>query len=267
MATVVWRMTDYLEYNIVRVAVLLDRRATKGVAMQGSLIGLTPWLVGLWGLWAITLASSLFGGRLAGWFRLASSFTLVIAGWNAAWLNQSTADQGFGVLIAMGMTLGFVGDLLMARVFPLRRYLLAGMAAFGLGHVAYIAAALSLGNTAGLNAAGPRFGAWIVWLAIGGFGWLLVVFRNRKATAANAVLPWVALPYALLLASTAGFATGLALQARRFVPFAVGAALFLFSDLILAGRLFGGLRFRRLDDIIWLTYGPGQMSIVFSSLL
>ena len=260
-------MTDYLEYNVFRVAALLDREARKGIAMQGSLIGLTPWLIGLWGLWAITLASSLFGGRLAGRLRLASSFTLVIAGWSGAWLNRFTADQPFAMLIAVGMTLGFVGDLLMARVFPLRCYLLAGMAAFGLGHVAYIAAALTLGNTAGLNAAGPRFGAWIVWLAIGALGWRTVVFRNRKATAGDAVLHWGALPYALLLASTAGFATGLALQAPRFLPFAVGAALFLFSDLILAGRLFGGLRFRRMDDAIWLTYGPGQMLIVFAALL
>jgi hypothetical protein len=77
-------------------------------------------------------------------------------------------------------------------------------------------------------------------------------------------LHWVALPYALLLASTAGVATGLALQDTAFWPMAAGAALFLLSDLILAAQLFNGRRFRLIDDVIWLTYGPGQMLIVYS---
>ncbi len=66
------------------------------------------------------------------------------------------------------------------------------------------------------------------------------------------------------LASTAGFASGLALQAGGFTPLAIGAALFLLSDLILAAQLFNNLRFRFIGDIVWLTYGPAQMLIVFS---
>jgi hypothetical protein len=73
------------------------------------------------------------------------------------------------------------------------------------------------------------------------------------------------LPYALLLASTAGLATGLALQSTYFVPLAIGAALFLLSDLILAGELFSGLQFPLIGDVIWLTYGPGQALIVYAS--
>ena len=85
-----------------------------------------------------------------------------------------------------------------------------------------------------------------------------------SAGIAPTVVHWIALPYALLLAGTAGVATGLALQDGRFVPLALGAALFLLSDLILAGEMFSGMRFRLIGDIIWLTYGPAQMLIVYS---
>jgi hypothetical protein len=43
----------------------------------------------------------------------------------------------------------------------------------------------------------------------------------------------------------------------------LGGALFLISDLILAFRLFHG-SFYMAGDAVWLTYGPGQMLIVFS---
>ncbi|MBK7217160.1 MAG: hypothetical protein IPH95_08940 [Candidatus Promineofilum sp.] len=78
------------------------------------------------------------------------------------------------------------------------------------------------------------------------------------------VIHWIALPYALLLATTAGLATGLALAEGRLAPLALGTALFLLSDLILAGEMFSGLSFPLIDDVIWLTYGPAQMLIVYS---
>ncbi len=196
-------------------------------------------------------------GRMPTWTRMASSLTLVVAAWMA--LTGTGAGNRFAWLIALGMTLGFVGDLCMARLLPVSPHVLWGMAAFGLGHVAYIAALVGFGNAAGLNATGPRMVAWLVWLAIGAAAWYLVVFRGQRPT----VLHWAALPYALLLASTSGFASGLALQWSAAIPLAVGAALFLLSDLILAGRLFAGRSFRLIDDVVWLTYGPGQMLIVY----
>jgi hypothetical protein len=166
----------------------------------------------------------------------------------------------FARLIAVGMTFGLLGDLFMARLLPVSPHVLWGIGAFGLGHVAYIAAILGFGDARGLNAAGPRLAAWLAWLIIGAGAWYFVVFRGQRPT----VLHWAALPYSLLLASTTGFATGLAFQHPAFTPLAIGAALFLISDLILAARLFAGRSFPRIDDIIWLAYGPGQMLIVYS---
>ncbi len=199
-------------------------------------------------------------GRMPTWTRMASSAVLVVAGWSWAALARGSGAATFALLIAVGMTLGFLGDLFMAKLLPVSPHVLWGIGAFGLGHVAYIAAILGYGSAHGLDAAGPRFGAWLVWLLIGAVAWYFVVFRGQKPTA----LHWAALPYSLLLASTAGFATGLALQDPAFVPLAIGAVLFLISDLILAAQLFAGRRFRLIDDVVWLTYGPGQMLIVYS---
>jgi len=52
-------------------------------------------------------------------------------------------------------------------------------------------------------------------------GWFFVVFRGQDPT----LVHLVALPYALLLASTAGLGSGLARQDRRFIPLALGGAL------------------------------------------
>jgi uncharacterized membrane protein YhhN len=216
----------------------------------------------LWG--ALLFGGFIFGGgsdrRMPRWTRLTSSLILVILAWSWAAVMPAQPRGNFALLIAVGMTLGFVGDLFMARVFSIRGHVLAGMGSFALGHVAYIAAGIYLGNATGLNAPGPRFVALAAWLLIGAAGWYLVVYRRQKPT----VMRRAALPYALLLSSTAGIATGLALQEPRLIPFAVGAALFLFSDLLIAAKLFAGRATRGIDidDLIWLTYGPGQMLIV-----
>jgi hypothetical protein len=224
------------------------------------------WLIGLLVLWALFL----FGGFILGsgdparrmptWTRMASSATLVVAAYNWYLFARGTAVSGYALLIAIGMTFGFIGDLWLAGLLPGGRNVIGGIAAFGIGHIFYIIAFLRFSEAAGLAAAGPRWGALAVWLLLGAVGWYVVVFRGQPPT----TITWIALPYALLLASTAGLATGLALQDGRFIPLAVGAALFLLSDLILAGELFAGLSFPLIGDVIWLTYGPAQMLIVYS---
>jgi hypothetical protein len=67
----------------------------------------------------------------------------------------------------------------------------------------------------------------------------------------------------MLLAGTAGFTSGLALQERSLIGLGLGGALFLISDLILAFPMFRE-PFYLSGDAVWLTYGPGQMLIVYS---
>jgi len=163
------------------------------------------------------------------------------------------------------MTFGLLGDLALAGWLPGGRNVIMGIAFFGIGHIFYITAMLRFASVAGLTASGPRWGALAVWLLVGLVGWYIVVMRGAAAGGITpGIVHWIALPYALLLAGTAGVATGLALQDGRFIPLAIGGALFLLSDLILAGEMFSGLSFRLIGDVIWLTYGPAQMLIVYS---
>ncbi|MBU2603834.1 MAG: lysoplasmalogenase [Actinobacteria bacterium] len=235
-------------------------------------------------IWALLL----FGGfafgsavddpthRMPTWTRMASSLVLVAAGWAWFALSRSRSGRGdrgsrsdrddrgvtrFSLFVALGMTAGLAGDLILAGLLPGGENVLAGIAAFGIGHVLYIAAILHWAGRRGFNRAGPRWVAFAVWWVVGAVAWCLVVLRGQEAT----VLHWAALPYALLLAGTCGAATGVAAQTRAFVPMAVGAALFLASDLILAAQLFNDLDFTLIGDVIWLTYGPGQMLIVYTN--
>jgi len=215
---------------------------------------------GLLALWAALL----FGGFLLGsdpgrrrrmprWTRLGSSAVLVALAWYGYGLAALPPVRGFALFIALGMTGGFLGDLYMARVLPSTSRVLSGMTAFGLGHGAYILAAwLRLGRL-------PWAFLVLAWLLAGGLV-RRVVFRH----APPGILRWAALGYGLLLATTAGMAAALAWDAPPFWIFAVGSGLFLVSDLILAGQLFGELDFPYVDDLVWLLYGPGQAGMVLS---
>ena len=221
----------------------------------------------MWLLWAALL----FGGFLFGpadasqrmpqWTRLASSALLVVAGWSWFAFTRNSTANNFVLWLAIGMSFGFLGDLFMAGVLPGGRNVLGGMATFGLGHVAYIIGIWHYSSQLGLTNGAARWGSLIVWWIIGAVAWYFVVYRGQQPT----TLHQAALPYALLLASTVGVATGLALQQGQFTWLAVGAALFLISDLILAAQLFNGMSFFLIGDVIWLTYGPGQMLIVYAA--
>lgn len=230
-----------------------------------------PFLIALVALWALLL----FGGfalgrtspdgrqRMPTWTRMASSAALTLIGWLGVYLFRPTPVGIYALLIAIGMSLGLLGDLILAQILALPQHTLFGMAAFGLGHIAYIAAALTLAAQFGLGAPGPLWGALAVWLVIGAVGWYVVVVHGQKPNA----LIWAALPYSLLLAGVTGLFTGVALQAPIVAVAAVGAALFLISDLILARQLFRDWSFPLIGDVIWLTYGPGQALIVASVVI
>lgn len=225
------------------------------------------WMLVLWGMWVLLLFGGFAFGKLSEdrtrrmpiWTRMGSSLVLLVAAWLWFWETREATTATYSALIAVGMSLGFIGDLFMAGLIriPNFEHVLGGMSAFGLGHIAYITGILWITQQYG---EGLHWLALIGWLGISIMSWYVVVYRGQKPTA----LHYVALPYALLLAVTAGAATGLALQAPAFSLLAFGAALFLLSDLILAAQLFNGLRFYLISDVIWLTYGPGQMLIVYT---
>lgn len=221
----------------------------------------------LWMVWAVCL----FGGYFARqgvtafdtWMvgRLASSAVLVVAGGVLAAAMAGDVGRRIGCLVAVGMTLGFLGDLFNAGMIPLfgQDPVLGGIAAFGLGHIAYISAWVALARRLGMNNGSKRLAAIAVWQLLGLVGWYFAAYRGNPTS----VLVWPALPYSLLLAGTAGVTAWLAAEDRRFMGLALGGALFLLSDLILAVRLFHG-EFAHASEAVWFHYGPAQMLIVYA---
>ncbi len=195
--------------------------------------------------------------------RLLSSATLVVAGWVIRGGKARGPAKNYSHQIAKGMTWGFVGDVCMLFAVPL------GMLTFGIGHVEYSRGMWRLGKEEGLDSALARFSAWATWLGLGVAGWYFVVHTGPKG---GSPLAWAALPYTLLLSTTAGLASGLALQKARYLPLALGSAMFLASDLVIAMRMFNPELFAQIPDsirgdLVWLLYGTGQALIVSSALL
>ncbi len=217
-------------------------------------------------LWAIFL----FGGFIFGrrdeyrrmplWTRIVSSAVLVLLAWFLAWQESSR----YSFLIAIGMTLGFLGDLYMADLIPWPRpHVLGGMGSFGLGHVAYISGLLGYAR-ANQIIGSERWLSWLVWLLIAAVIWYVLIYRGAEPNQ-RTVLHTAALPYALLLASTVGVSMGIAWSAPAMWLFTMGAMLFLFSDLLIAVDLFNHKQFYLMGDVIWLTYGPAQLLIIMTT--
>lgn len=223
----------------------------------------------LWLIWAALLAGGLIADNMgnpsvSSFGRLASSVVLILAGW--VWYSacRGTGAGKYALLIAIGMTLGALGDFFMSGLLQqwivLPKPELGGMAAFGLGHVVYMMGFFEARRRAQLNS---NFAMWVsilLWQLVNLAGWYFVVFLSTKES--TRLLVWPALPYSQLLAGTAGVATGLAVQNRRFTLVAVGAALFLISDLVLAWGMFRG-SFPHRTEAVWIPYGGGQMMIVY----
>ncbi len=225
----------------------------------------------LWVLWLALLTAGL-GGRLdsSGWLsahetalKAASSAVLGIAAWYAASRLTPAALRAPMRCIAVGMTLGMLGDAspLLGDRWPDPQRTLGNMLLFGVGHVAYITASWHWRRQL------PRPCTWSWWAAvITAIGLAIVTWYFAAATGTQCVgLRGPALGYTLLLATTVGVMGGLALQDRRFLPLALGAALFFVSDALLAVWIFHSAVYRPFD-LVWLSYGLGQMLIVYGAI-
>jgi len=216
-------------------------------------------------------AALLFGGFLFGepepgkehriptWARMGSSFMLALAAWSWWLIADFTDFDRLALLFAVGMSFGLLGDLFMARlIIRSEHYVLGGMGAFAMGHIAYITGLLTFADVIGLSVdVTVLVVCWIVAVVL----WYLIIFRPSPMKEAP---HFAALPYALLLATTAGVALSLSSQSAEFLLLAVGAVLFFISDLILAAHLFSHLKLPMVHDVVWLTYGPAQMLLIFT---
>jgi hypothetical protein len=224
----------------------------------------------LWCIWALLLAGGLIASvganaslsSLETELKVASSLVLVACGWLAL-TTVVSAMRPITRLIAVGMTLGFLGDAspLLGSLWPVPQRTLGNMLLFGLGHVAYIRACVLVRRADHNRCDTARWcGSFAVWLAIGAVLWYFAAYTGTQ----HPEMRFPALAYTLLLSATVGAAVGCALSNRSFVPVAAGAILFLISDLLLAVWIFRD-PVQPSFDLVWLCYGVGQMLIVFGS--
>lgn len=200
-------------------------------------------------------------GRMPASTELPQSFLLI----GLALIVAATGIRGtplgtLGWLVMLGIAFGFLGDLFMADVFGQEDHVLYGMAAFAVGHVFYMFGFREIALAFGLHNRGSYLaGIAIMWIVAVVIWWLMI-----RSPAGDRFMQRVALGYALFLASMAGYALGIAWQQPAFWPMAVGGILFVFSDGLIAARMFGGREFRYQGDVIWLTYIIAQALIVMA---
>lgn len=232
-------------------------------------IGFFSYIIMFWGI--LLFGGLLFSGRkpkgnqqIPRWARLGSSCVLAIGAWLWFAISLGAIVDALIIWIALGMSLSLLGDVLLSGILQRRHALLEGMGAFAIAHIAYIIGLLAVGQALHL-ADWQRHLPWLLLFVVtSGTGWYLVVFFKQSY---RTLAHYVALPYTILLSTTAGLSVIIALQNPFFSLLSVGTILFLLSDLVLAVALFRYAQRAWLHDVVWVLYGTGQMLIVFGLLL
>ncbi len=191
---------------------------------------------------------------------LSTSWILVVCAW-IIWAASTTLLTP-ALLIALGMTFGAIGDLVLADVVKVRNTLIGGIVIFALGHICYIIGFSQTARILGLSDPFSESLMWVVFVVIAAFLWFFFIFNPAKSR----VLNLGSLLYGWLIAIMAGTATALALDDSRFALTAVGGVLFLISDMILGNRELRDHGWFLVHDVVWVLYITGQALIVLTTV-
>jgi uncharacterized membrane protein YhhN len=165
-------------------------------------------------------------------------------------------DSPFACWMIVGLVFGAIGDAaLLGRG---RRWFLAGLVAFLVGHVAYVGGfALLIAPERWLGAAG-----WPVVLPIAVGGVALAVLWNRLGALRIPVIVYVLVIVAMVIGALAVYRAD-ALPDPARTRLLVGATLFFLSDLAVARDRFVG---RAFSNKLWglPAYYAGQLAIAWS---
>ena len=167
--------------------------------------------------------------------------------------------------IALGLTLGAVGDWFLAR--PGEKAFLAGMAAFGAGHSSYIGGFYLLGwfywsdwqrEPADISSVTILLLVALALIVLSTEYWLIPRTNSLR---------WPVRVYVLLVGMT-GAAAALFGNRDFVTTVQIGVALFIVSDLLLAMRIFVVTKPRKqmaLSLTLWPAYWAGQLMICLGS--
>jgi len=200
-------------------------------------------------------------GRLPRGLRMLLSAILTVAallGWQGG--ATGTPVQWYATFIFLGMAAGSVGDWIMAGLIPVPQRLIGGMAAFGLGHLFYIAALLNLTIRSGRGSTCTSIVAVALILSLSAWAWNAHVRNPDRSKLINVG----SLIYGLLIGVMCALAIAVAVCDTHYVALAAGSLLFLTSDFILGNWMIRGHVWKCVNDAIWVTYVGGQLLIVYS---
>ncbi len=201
--------------------------------------------------------------RAIRWLQRSTSLQLAIMAW-LFWLlaARETKLSAFALLVAAGMSISFIADLIMAEIIRAPNRVMGGIVVFGLAHLTYIGAYVSGGQALGILRP-PLWGGAVVGFLVLGLALWQMLIRNPSAPQS---LNYGALGYTLLITVMVATAVALALAEGRLALLAIGASLFLISDVILGNHIFRQNNWPYVSEVIWLTYILGQAGIVWSIL-
>jgi hypothetical protein len=246
-------------------------------------------LLGLTLLWGLLLFGGFVYGlrrrdtaqsatpRIPRELRLGSSLCLAVAAWiwydSLQFSDLSPLIIDFALWFALGASLSCLGDFIVILV-QADHALTVGLLAFMTAHVAYINGMLGLMIESIRSPVEADFPTLVImvaatwlWIMAGMVAWFFLVYRRGDDEASRAT----PLVYAIVLSVTAGMASTLTLLNQDFILLAFGAALLWLSELIIAPQFMRTQdeqpRWPLLGDLIWLTYGPGQMLLLVGMIV
>lgn len=191
------------------------------------------------------------------WVHAASTLALLFLAWYGYFLTRPGTDSArYALGLAAGLTFAASGGLLLAGpATPMRMRF--GFSASALGHLLFI---VSLARfEPALDS--PRWIALCLWLAIGSLVCRAVLTQARGLEPRPAA---ATVAYLLLLFTTTGLGTGLALTRPLFGTLAAGTVLLLLGELSLLTQRLLPRRTPSIGNAARLLRWPGLVLIVLS---
>lgn len=177
--------------------------------------------------------------------------------------EPTVGNRGYGILVLIGLVCGMLGDIYLDQkwVYPndMKQYLNAGFMYFGFGHLFYIGAIAKAGEF-GIKHLLIAAAVGVV-VAVGN----LILEKPMKQDFGE--FKAIVTAYSFILASMVGASVIAAIKTgyTGFILYAVGAVLFLLSDLILSPMYFAKGKNTPVNFILnHLTYYVGQYLIALS---
>lgn len=191
------------------------------------------------------------------------SITLVISAF-CLWYNNVQINLNYYTLFVMiGMTLSFIGDLIMSRIIKKISKLKGGILLFGLAHCFYILAYFST-----ILAYNKSIGNLVIVIIVVVLFNLFVLIILLKKHNKNMYMTLGVCVYGSIIGIMASMALILAiLIGGQFWIAFIGASIFLISDLLVLLRTVFKRQIKNISLWIWCTYVLSQMGIIYCSLI